>query len=253
MTLTLEMFLIVCPLVFLAGFIDSIAGGGGLISLPAYLIAGLPAHLASGTNKMSAMFGTTLSTAKYAKEKKVVWRAAVPAVCGALPGAAIGARLQLLVPERIIYIFMMCMIPVVAVVTLLRRDRTEEELPAKPVNMFVSTLIGLVIGMYDGFFGPGTGTFLMMAFTMFCGLNLVMASGSAKVVNLASNLASMVTFLFSGHILYLLALPAAAFSMLGNYLGARLAVKKGAKAIKPMFYVVLTLLMATVLYRFLAK
>ena len=254
MTLTIETYLIVCPLVFLAGFIDSIAGGGGLISLPAYLISGLPAHLASGTNKMSAMFGTTLSTYKYAKEKKVAWRAAIPAVCGALPGAAIGARLQLLVPERIIYIFMMCMIPVVALVTLLRKNKMpEEELPEKPVNLFVSTLVGLVIGTYDGFFGPGTGTFLMMAFTMFCGLNLVMASGSAKVVNLASNLASMVTFLFSGQILYLLALPAAACSMLGNYLGARLAVKKGARAIKPMFYVVLTLLMLTVLYRFLFK
>ncbi len=253
MTLTPETFLIVCPLVFLAGFIDSIAGGGGLISLPAYLISGLPAHLASGTNKMSAMFGTTLSTAKYAKEKKVNWRAAVPAVCGALPGAAIGARLQLLVPERIIYIFMMCMIPVVAVVTLLRKDKMEEDLPEKKINLFVSTLIGLVIGIYDGFFGPGTGTFLMMAFSMFCGLTLVMASGSAKVVNLASNLASMVTFLFAGNILYLLALPAAACSMLGNYLGARLAVKKGAKAIRPMFYVVLTLLMLTVLYRFLFK
>ncbi|MBR0319696.1 MAG: TSUP family transporter, partial [Clostridia bacterium] len=108
----MQTYLIVLPLVFLAGFIDSIAGGGGLISLPAYLIAGLPAHLASGTNKMSAVFGTALATAKYGKDKTIVYKAAIPAVAGALPGAWLGAQLQMLVPERTVYIFMMAAIPV---------------------------------------------------------------------------------------------------------------------------------------------
>lgn len=253
MQLTPMSFLIVCPLVFLAGFIDAIAGGGGLISLPAYLIAGLPAHLASGTNKMGALFGTALSTGKYAKDKCIHYRAAIPAVIGALPGAWLGAQMLMLIPERMVQVFMMVAIPVIAGVMLLRGDKMDKPNPNRSVKTWVCFLIGLTIGMYDGFFGPGTGTFLMLAFSMLCGMDLVNANGTTKLVNLASNLAAMAAFLMQGNVLLALALPAAACSMAGNYIGSVLAVKKGAKVIRPVFFLVLVLLMVTVVYEFLIK
>ena len=147
MELKLTTYLIVCPLVFLAGFIDSIAGGGGLISLPAYLLAGLPAHLASGTNKMSAVFGTALATGKYAKEGRIRWRAALPAVAGALPGAWLGAQLQLLIPERAVQAFMLAAIPAVALTVLLRGDKLERPDARREASIWLCFLIGLVIGM----------------------------------------------------------------------------------------------------------
>lgn len=247
MKLEFTTYLIVCPLVFLAGFIDSIAGGGGLISLPAYLLAGLPAHLASGTNKMSAVFGTALATGKYAREGRIRWKAALPAAAAALPGAWLGAQLQLLIPERAVQAFMLVAIPVVALTILLRRNAMEQPRAGREAKVWLCALIGLVIGAYDGFFGPGTGTFLMLAFTFFGGMDLVTAGGSAKLVNLASNLAAMASFASSAS-----ALPAALCSMAGNYLGSRLAVRKGARVIRPMFFVVLALLMGTVAYRFFA-
>lgn len=253
MTLTPLTYLIVLPLVALAGFVDAAAGGGGLISLPAYLVAGLPPHLASGTNKMGAVFGTALATTKYARERCLDFRAAVPAALGALPGAAIGARLLLVVPEAAAQVFMMVAVPVVAVFLLFRRDRIDPPEQERPVRPWICFLIGLGIGAYDGFFGPGTGTFLMLAFAAFCGMPLVRASGSAKLVNLASNLAAMVTFLGSGSVLVALALPAALCSMLGNYLGARMAVRKGARLIRPLFFCVLALLLLTVAVEFFAQ
>lgn len=252
MKLEFTTYLIVCPLVFLAGFIDSIAGGGGLISLPAYLLAGLPAHLASGTNKMSAVFGTALATGKYAREGRIRWKAALPAAAAALPGAWLGAQLQLLIPERAVQAFMLVAIPVVALTILLRRNAMEQPRAGREAKVWLCALIGLVIGAYDGFFGPGTGTFLMLAFTFFGGMDLVTAGGSAKLVNLASNLAAMASFASSASALPALALPAALCSMAGNYLGSRLAVQKGARIIRPMFFVVLALLMGTVAYRFFA-
>ena len=243
MELTPWTFAIVLPLVALAGFVDAAAGGGGLISLPAYLAAGLPAQLASGTNKMGSVFGTALATAKYAREGRIAWRAAIPAVVGALPGAALGARLLLLVPEGAAQIFLLIAVPVVAVVLFFRRDRLDapEEAPV-PARPWVCLLIGLLVGMYDGFVGPGTGTFLMLAFSVFCRMDLVRASGSAKLVNLAS----MLTFLSSGSVLVALAIPAALCSMAGNYLGASLAVRKGARFIRPLSFAVLALLLVTI-------
>ena len=235
MELTPWTFAIVLPLVALAGFVDAAAGGGGLISLPAYLAAGLPAQLASGTNKMGSVFGTALATAKYAREGRIAWRAAIPAVVGALPA------------EGAAQIFLLIAVPVVAVVLFFRRDRLDapEEAPV-PARAWVCLLIGLLVGMYDGFVGPGTGTFLMLAFSTFCRMDLVRASGSAKLVNLASNLAAMLTFLSSGSVLVALAIPAALCSMTGNYLGASLAVRKGARFIRPLSFAVLALLLVTI-------
>ena len=192
-----HIWLIVCPLVFLGGIIDAVAGGGGLITLPAYLLAGLPAHLASGTNKCGNAFGTFLSTGRFLKRGDVHGPSAAAGAAGALIGAWAGARLNLIMPEQVLYYIMLAVVPVMAVFLLLKRDFGQENRSGELSRGQLIGLalgIGLMIGGYDGFFGPGAGTFLMLAFTGLCRFDLLTASGNTKVANSASNLASLVTF-----------------------------------------------------------
>ena len=238
--------LIVCPLVFLSGLVDSIAGGGGLISLPAYLLAGLPPHAASATNKCGSVFGTLLSTLRFFKHGRVHLHAAAVSSVTALTGSALGARLNLYLPEHYLRYILLAALPVIALFLLFRRDFGAEENThplSGSVLLFLAGLIGLVLGLYDGFFGPGTGTFLILAFTALCRFDLVTASGNAKVINFCSNLAAFSTFALAGQIVWWIGLPAACCGILGNYLGSGLALKNGAKVIRPMFFVVLGLLL----------
>ena len=246
-----HIWLIVCPLVFLGGIIDAVAGGGGLITLPAYLLAGLPAHLASGTNKCGNAFGTFLSTGRFLKRGDVHLPSALAGAAGALAGAWAGVRLNLIMPEQMLYYVMLAVVPMMAVFLLLKRDfgganRSSEFSRLQLLAMALG--IGLVIGAYDGFFGPGAGTFLMLAFTGLCRFDLLTASGNTKVANSASNLASLVTFGLAGQVMWTVGIPAALCGIAGNYLGSGLALKGGAKIIRPMFFVVLLLLVARLIY-----
>ena len=256
MELTVLTYLIVLPLIFLAGLVDSVAGGGGLISIPAYLVAGLPPHLAMATNKCSSTFGTILTTVRYLKHGHVHLRAAIVALFFSLFGSWIGARLNLILPEQYLYYFLLAALPAIAIFLLLKRDfGTESKAGSLPVRTLLirCAIIALVIGAYDGFFGPGTGTFLVIALTGLCGFDLLTASGNAKVMNLASNVAAFVTFAFGGNVLWKLGIPAALFGIAGQYIGSGLALKKGAKVIRPMFFVVLALLLVTIIYDILFK
>ncbi len=250
-----HIWLIVCPMVFLGGLIDAVAGGGGLITLPAYLLAGLPAHMASGTNKCGNAFGTFLSTGRFLKRGDVHMPSAVAGAAGALVGAWVGAQLNLIMPEQMLYYIMMIVVPTMAVFLLLKRDFGQED-RSKELNhlqlMAMALGIGLVIGGYDGFFGPGAGTFLMLAFTGLCRFDLLTASGNTKVANSASNLASLVTFALAGKVMWTVGIPAALCGIAGNYAGSSLALGGGAKVIRPMFFVVLTLLLARLVYGMLA-
>jgi len=225
MQITWEMMLIVCPLALLAGFVDSVAGGGGLISLPAYYLAGLPPVLAAGTNKLSASLGS------------------------ALPGSALGAMLLQVIPENTMRIIVIAAIPLVAVIVLRRRESMSVRMciPEKWM-LAVGFFIGLFIGFYDGLVGPGTGTFLILLFTMILGMNAVMASGTAKIVNLASNVAALFTLLVNGNVLFLLGLPAALCAMVGGYLGAGMTIRRGAGFIRWMLMAVLALLLAKMIW-----
>ena len=247
MELTLRTLLIVLPLIFLGGFVDSVAGGGGLITLPAYLMAGIPAHLAMGTNKVVNGFGTALASVKYFRGGKIRLRPAIIAGAGALIGAAIGTKIALLIPEDILKIMMLVALPCAAVLLMLKKDfGKENDAPAReytPRETAVrSALIGLGLGCYDGLIGPGTGTFMIMAFTMALSMDLLTSSGCAKLANLCSNVASAVLFILSGKVFWLLALPAAVCNMLGAYCGARYAMRGGSKKVRSMIFVVLGLL-----------
>lgn len=245
-------YVVICIMLFGAGFVDSIAGGGGLISLPAYLIAGIPPHIAIGTNKLSSTLGTLVATLRFIREKKVILKCAVPATIGALAGSPIGARIALVTDENVLKIILLAILPIIALFIIFKKSfgENDRELKIKPyMYSIISLLIGLTIGMYDGFFGPGTGTFLILAFTVLLGQNLISASSNAKIVNLSSNVAALVTFLFSGKVWILLGLLGAVFNILGNWLGSGLAIAKGAKIIKPIFIVVICLLLVKVIFQ----
>ncbi len=247
----MHIWVIVCPLVFLGGVIDAVAGGGGLITLPAYLLAGLPPHLASGTNKCGNAFGTFLSTGRFLKRGDVHLPSALAGGAGALIGAWAGANLNMIVPEQALYYLMLAVVPVMAVFLLLKRDfgtenHSDQFTQGQLIAMGLG--IGVAIGGYDGFFGPGAGTFLMLAFTGLCRFDLLTASGNTKVANSASNLASLITFGLAGKVMWVVGIPAALCGIAGNYVGSGLALKGGAKVIRPMFFVVLTLLVARLVY-----
>ena len=244
------MFLIVCPLLFLAGFVDSIAGGGGLISLPAYLLAGLPTHMAIGTNKLSSACGTSLTTIRFIRNGLVRWKLALPGVAAAMLGSSLGSRLSLAADERLIRGLLLAVLPIAAFLVLNRRlfpDREQDEEVSPRRTLLVCLISALVIGFYDGFYGPGTGTFLIVAFTVFAKLSVGTANAQAKVINLTTNLTALAVFLRGGTVLAPLGLAAAGCNMLGNYLGSGLAMSKGAKITRPIILGVLALLLVKIL------
>lgn len=247
MTLTANMFFIVCPLAFLAGFLDSIAGGGGMITLPAYYLAGLSPALAAGTNKLSASMGTIVASINYARAKKIVFRIGLPAVLGALVCGTLGALVLTSLPQNVVRILVLCCIPIAAVFTLRKPKQREKAKFGQKAMLWLSLLLGCVMGFYDGLIGPGTGTFLILLLLQVFNLEAVEASGTAKIINLAGNIAALTSFLLTGHVLILLGLPAGLCTMVGAHFGSRLTIQKGSKLIRLMMLVVLLLLLVKIL------
>ncbi|NLI21181.1 MAG: TSUP family transporter [Clostridiales bacterium] len=248
MRLTPDMFLIVCPLALLAGFIDSVAGGGGMISLPAYYLAGLPPALASGTNKLSAMMGTTLATVSYGRAGKLDRQVGVPAALGAFLCSAMGALLMTSLPANVVRLLVLVCIPVAALLTLRGRKRKAEAPPrGDRAVWWISLAIGCGVGFYDGLIGPGTGTFLILLFLQVFAMEEVLASGTAKLVNLASNAAALISLIATGDVAFLLGIPAGLCAMLGAWLGSRLTIRRGGGFVRAMMLVVLALLLAKML------
>lgn len=248
------MLLIICPLVFCAGFIDAAAGGGGLISLPAYVFAGVPIHIAYGTNKFANGIGTFVASAKFFKSGNIKMKSALLSAVGALIGSWFGTQLVLILDEKYLKYCLIIILPIVAIFLLFNRKFGSYDSVKKINNKKLYPLafiIGLVIGAYDGFFGPGTGTFLIIAFTSLLGLDLITASGNAKVANLASNVAALILYILNGKVLFTIGVPAAICAILGNYLGAHLAIKNGSKIIKPIILLVVAMIFVKVICSFL--
>lgn len=236
--------------VFLASFMDAIAGGGGIISVPTYLLAftGLPTYFALGTNKLSAGIGTVFSTARFIKNKCVNWPLAIPSIALALLGSAGGTWLQHHTPDTVLKYLLLAVLPVVAVFTL--RTRSWPDAPGEISFGKQAAIVwaaSLVIGAYDGYYGPGTGTFLMLIFIRFGKLDTRTAAGNVKIVNLSSNIGSLFTAWTAGYVLWGIGLISAVFSIAGHYIGAGLAIKNGSKIVRPTVVIVLILLAAKIL------
>ena len=231
--------------VFCAGFIDSIAGGGGMISVPAYLMAfeGRPTYFVLGTNKLSSCIGTVVSAARYIRQGLVNWPLFGPAAIFSVIGSVCGTWLQHHTPDVVLKYLLLAILPIVAFFTLRTKNWPDEPEEVDPVHQRrVVWAAALIIGAYDGYYGPGTGTFLMLALIHLAKIDTRRAAAGTKVLNLASNIASLVTTLLSGYVMIGVGLIASVASIAGHYLGAGLAIKNGSKIVRPAVIVVLLLL-----------
>lgn len=247
-------YLIVCPLVFIAGFIDAIAGGGGLITMPAYLLAGLPVHNALATNKMSSAMGTTCVTIKYALNGYINWKRAIVCAFFSLAGSFLGSNLALLISDSVFKIIMLIALPLIAFYVFNKKSfESEKECFNEPVTVLLCTIIAFVVGGYDGFYGPGTGSFLLLLLTGIARVSLNEAAGTTKVINLASNVTALSVFLYNGKVILPLGLTAGLFSIAGNYLGALQFTKNGNKFVKPIILLVMAIFFVKIIIEFVIK
>lgn len=236
---------ILCATFFIAGIIDAVCGGGGLLTLPMFMAVGFPAHFVAGTNQCSILCGGATSLVRFAKGGHIHWRSALPVVPFTIIGALLGSKLNILLPEEWLEVVMVLLVPIVAVVVLFKHDfGAENHIDSLSIKrrLLASLFIGLVIGTYQGFYGAGSGTFFLLGFAVLMKLDLTTASGNTKVVAFCSAVTSAVTYAVSGNVFWEAAIAATVFNIVGSYVGAGLALKRGAKFIRPMFLVVLGLL-----------
>ena len=246
--LSIITFLIVCPLTFLGGFVDAVAGGGGLISLPAYMIAGLPVHNAIATNKLSSGMGTTVATYRLASLGYIPWRKAALCIVMAIIGSSTGAKLALMVDADLFKKLMLVIIPATAIYVMRNKNMDEPKEPLGDRQTVIrASLVALLIGVYDGFYGPGTGTFLILLLSGFAHISLKESNGIAKSINLTTNLSSLAVYLMNGKVIILLGLAGGLFGIVGNYIGVTFFKNKGAKAVRPLMIVVLVIFFIKIL------
>ena len=240
---------------FLAGFVDAVVGGGGLIQLPALFVF-LPAAAAAdipsvfGINKFSSICGTSIATMQYARKVKLPWRVLLPAASGAFISSFLGARaVSYLNPEFIRPVSLVLLI-LVAIYTYTRKNfgQMRSLKLSAAAQFWAAIVIGGVIGFYDGFFGPGTGSFLIFAFIGVFGFDFLLASASAKVVNLATNLAAVGWFASIGKIIFAYAIPMAVANIAGAAIGARLAILKGNEFVRKFFLGIVVVLITRFAY-----
>ncbi|MBU5592713.1 TSUP family transporter [Clostridium sp. MSJ-4] len=224
---------------FLASFVDSIAGGGGLISVPAFFIAGFPVHYALGTNKFAATTGSFTSSLKFALSGKVNFKLIKYIIPFTFIGAVLGVKTVLLISQDFLYPLVMALILFVGIYSLFSKTIGLENkfTGITKLNLFLGILLGFVIGFYDGFFGPGTGSFLIFGLISIFKFDFTHASGNAKFLNFVSNITSLLVFALEGKINYLYGIPIAIFMIIGATLGTKAALTKGSKLIKPIFVV----------------
>lgn len=251
MDISLAVLVVLCVFFFLAGFVDSVAGGGGLISTPALLLCGVPPHMALGTGKFASTLGSLTSLWTFARNHLVVLRIAPTGFISAFAGGMAGSALALHIDSALLGKLLVFLLPVGMVISLFsgRLVSTEGELPERHLWIRV-ILMGFLIGGYDGFFGPGTGSFFIIAQHLLLHMGLVRASATAKVFNLASNAGAFAVFTSGGVTLFSLGIPLAVANILGNQLGTRLAIRIGTRMVRNFLYVTLSLLLSTLAYRF---
>ena len=232
----------------MAGFIDSVVGGGGLIQIPALfvLLPTLPAATVFGTNKFAAIWGTLSATLQYARKVPIDWRLVLPAGVAAALCSFLGAHAVSLISNSELKPMILALLVAVLGYTLWRKDFGALHAPKLDARQqsWIGLATGAVLGFYDGFFGPGTGSFLIFAFVGLFGFSFLAASASAKAVNSITNFAALAYFIGSGSILFRYAVPMAVLNVAGSMLGSRLAIAKGSEFVRKLFIVIVAVLIA---------
>jgi uncharacterized membrane protein YfcA len=244
MSAPLTVILGLAAVAFLAGFIDAIAGGGGLLTVPALLAAGVPPHAALATNKGQSVFGATAATIAFARTGALDVRLARLTFPLGFLGSLVGTRLVLWLSPAALKPVVLVLLPLAAAAMLVRRRGPAGEPIEGARRRTIAAALALLVGCYDGFFGPGTGTFLVIGFATLLHASPLSATADAKVVNLASNLAAVVMFASSGHIRFELALPMAAAQLTGAWVGAHTAMRGGDRIVRIGVLVVVAALVA---------
>lgn len=233
---------------FMGGLIDSMAGGGGLITLPSLIAAGIPPHVALATNKVQSAIGTSFSTFRYLRSGYVLVRLGTTGFVASFIGSYTGAWTVLRVPGSSLEALIPALIVIVAAVTFLRKDFGKEDLHGaiSRKHYVMAAAMAFSLGFYDGFFGPGTGSFLAFGFVLLFRFGFLRATAHAKLLNLASNYAAILAFVLGGEIAWAVALPMGLANITGAWTGAGLAIRGGARVIKPVFGLVLLALLVKI-------
>ncbi|QCR23656.1 TSUP family transporter [Pontibacter sp. SGAir0037] len=240
----MEEIIYLCFFAFLAGFIDSVVGGGGLVQLPALFVflPGVPLPTVFGTGKLASIAGTTSAMVKYVRSVEINYWSMLPAAVAAFIFSFLGARALSHLDASLLKPLILILLVLVAIYTFIKKDFGSLHAPklSAAKEKLYGLAIGAVIGFYDGFFGPGTGSFLIFIFIGIFGFNFLAASAAAKVVNVATNLSALLYFGYKGYILYEVAIPMAICSIIGSQLGTRTALKRGTAFVRVLFLVVVS-------------
>ena len=245
----MQVLFIICPLVFVGGVLDAIVGSGALITLPAYMIAGLPAHTAYGTGKLASFLGSLSASIRYIRngsyDRKLIPTFAIMNMIGSYAGS----NFTLYLSELFFKYILIAILPILIVFLVIRGDvltRMDQVNASPPLTndklLLYSIVFGLLLGFYGGFVGVGVMSFQILVFINVFKTNAINAAGNGKIINCLVNLVAATTFLFSGNIVFWIAIPAALSSILGNYVGAGLTMSRGSKIMKPLFVLVFVVL-----------
>ena len=243
--------LLCCLAFFFAGIVDSITGGGGLITIPVMLATGIPVHYITGTNQCSAWIGSGVASYKFVRSGNIHLRSVFITLPFAIIGSYIGARLILIVPDRYLKVFMLVTIPIIAAFIFSNKQLGEEDHSDEQSTMAIvlwSVFIGLVLGGYQGFYGPGSGLFFMLAYAACLKLDLVKATGNTRFVIAIASIASVFAYASSGNVLWNLSIILNVFYIIGSYLGAVLVIRNGARIIRPIMICVVGLLIIKIVF-----
>jgi uncharacterized membrane protein YfcA len=242
---------ILCFTFFVSGFVDSVAGGGGLINIPIFLLVGAPPEFALGTTKMSATIGKIAALINYAKNGFINWRLAFAGLPAAIIGGVLGTKVILYFESAEIGKIIFFLLPVGIMAVLLPRKNLNVQKEITKIKLYLVTpIICLILGFYDGFFGPGVGSFFIIALNFFIGLTLVHAAAMTKVFNLATAFASFVVFAVEGKVYFFIGILLIFFSIMGNITGSSLAIKIGSVFVKKVLLFSLSLLFVSLAWKF---
>ena len=237
---------------FVAGFIDAVVGGGGLIQLPAILISfpKIPLPTLFGTNKIAALAGTSISAAQYSKRIKFNYKLLIPISIGAGLASFAGARVVSHIDVQMLKPVILVALIIIAIYSFLKKDLGAVQTKHLSFNrqMMYGVMMGVAVGFYDGFFGPGTGSFFVLGFVVLLGFEFIQASAYSKVINCMTNISALVVFISKGYFYLELAILMSASNITGNYIGARFALKKGNSFIRSIYLVIVTLMILRYAY-----
>lgn len=248
--------LILCILAFVAGFVDAVAGGGGMIQLPALFILQPQLTLVQtlATNKMCSFSGTSVAAARYIKKVKIDWPHLTPAIIAALVASFGGALLVSFIHKEQFMPFIIISLVIVLAYTIFKKQlglHHEVKTLSKPRYYMYAIATGGILGLYEGLIGPGTGAFLVFAFIMLFGYDFLHASANAKIINVTANIGALIFFVSKGFVVWHIAIPVAVCNMLGNYTGAHVAIKKGSAFVRIFFIIISLALIAKLSYDYL--